>query len=418
MKFKVERIIQSKLFRNMNWLIFQNIYSMILSVVITAISARYLGPSNYGLLGYGASLVSIFASASTLGLDTILVYEIVVNEKKKGEIIGTALIMKLVASIISIFMILLFTFLLEPQNKVLLVVTFLQSLALIFQTYMLLSEWFVAELKSKYFVLGSIVGLTLGGGWKVLLLFMGSGVEWFALATSIEAIACGITVFCIFKRKKNFALSYSFPTVKMLLKKGGSYIIANIAIMIYMQTDKIMIEKMLGEYDVGIYTAAVNIANMWIFIPMAIVNSLRPVILKKWNEDYRKSMKMLWKLLGGIIALCFMACVVLCLFSGIIVHVLYGKTYLEAVEMINVLTWSVLFAMIGVVGSIWLIAENKDKYSTYRTIVGAVINVIFNYYAINKYGAMGAAYGTLVSQFVVAVVAPLFWKNSLRCKER
>ena len=56
---------------NTNWLIFQNIYSMMLSLVVGALSARYLGPSNYGLIGYGTSLVNLFTSISQLGNSTL-----------------------------------------------------------------------------------------------------------------------------------------------------------------------------------------------------------------------------------------------------------------------------------------------------------------------------------------------------------
>ena len=87
---------------NTNWLIFQNIYSMMLSLVVGALSARYLGPSNYGLIGYGTSLVNLFTSISQLGLDSILMNEMVCHPEKKGTIMGTALCMRLVASTISI----------------------------------------------------------------------------------------------------------------------------------------------------------------------------------------------------------------------------------------------------------------------------------------------------------------------------
>ena len=45
---------------NTSWMLAQQIYSMILSLVVGSLSARYLGPSNYGLLSYGSSLISLF----------------------------------------------------------------------------------------------------------------------------------------------------------------------------------------------------------------------------------------------------------------------------------------------------------------------------------------------------------------------
>lgn len=104
---------------NTNWLIFQNIYSMMLSLVVGALSARYLGPSNYGLIGYGTSLVNLFTSISQLGLDSILMNEMVCHPEKKGTIMGTALCMRLVASTISFGCVLILVAVLEPGNYVL-----------------------------------------------------------------------------------------------------------------------------------------------------------------------------------------------------------------------------------------------------------------------------------------------------------
>ena len=69
MKIKtfLEKIFKNKFITNTNWLLFKNIYSMLLSLVVGSLSVRYLGPSNYGLIGYGTSLVNLFNAISQLG---------------------------------------------------------------------------------------------------------------------------------------------------------------------------------------------------------------------------------------------------------------------------------------------------------------------------------------------------------------
>ena len=104
----LQKVIKSKFVGNTSWLLFQNIYSMMLSLVIGALSARYLGPSNYGLIGYGASLVSLFTSVSQLGLNGILMNELLTRPEEKGKTLGTALVMRLTASLVSFFCVLLF----------------------------------------------------------------------------------------------------------------------------------------------------------------------------------------------------------------------------------------------------------------------------------------------------------------------
>ena len=71
-----------------------------------------------------------------------------------------------------------------------------------------------------------------------------------------------------------------------------------------------------------------------------------------------------------------------------------------------------MFAMLGCVRGIWLVAEGYNQYGKYYTILGTVSNLIFNFFAIQKMGIIGAAWGTLLSQVGVCFIFPLFWKKT------
>ena len=210
----LQKVLKSKFVGNTSWLLFQNIYSMMLSLVIGALSARYLGPSNYGLIGYGASLVSLFTSVSQLGLNGVLMNELLTRPEEKGKTLGTALVMRLTASLVSFFCVLIFIGIIEPGNKVLMVVTALQAFAILCNTYELLNEWFLSELKSKVYVIAASIGSTVVGGWRILLLFLGASVQWFAASTTIQALVCGGIVFLVFWKEKQFRLQASFSRAK------------------------------------------------------------------------------------------------------------------------------------------------------------------------------------------------------------
>ena len=182
----IQKVAKSKFVGNTGWLLFQNIYSMLLSLVIGALSVRYLGPSNYGLIGYGSSLVSLFTCISQLGLNSILLNEIVDDPDEKGTIMGTALVMRLAASVVSFCCVLIFVAIIEPGNKILMVVTALQSFAILCNTYELLNEWFLSEMQSKVYVVAASVGATVVGVWKIVLLMLGASVQWFAASTTIQ----------------------------------------------------------------------------------------------------------------------------------------------------------------------------------------------------------------------------------------
>ena len=338
--------------------------------------------------------------------------EMVVHPEQKGKIMGTALCMRVAASCVSFGCVLVLVAVLEPGNYVLWVITALQAFAIVCRVYELLNEWFLSELKSKYYVIANICGQTAVSIWKVFLMILGASVLWFGASTTIQALVCGGIVAVIFGISKNFKLEFSMDTAGRLFEKGKHYVLAGLAIALYTQMDKVMLGKMMGETEVGFYTAAMTIAMLWEFIPQAIINSSRVLILEKKNHDEQAYRKELQLLFFGISVMGILVGAVVQIFGGLAVYILYGAKYMPAVPVLKLLIWSTMFAMIGVARNIWSVAEDKNRYSKNYTICGGIFNLIFNALTIPIWGIFGAAVSTLGAQIVVALISPLFWKDT------
>lgn len=403
-----------KVLGNSGWMIGQQVYFMILSLVIGSLSARYLGPSNYGLINYGASLISFFTIISKLGLDGVIINEMIKSPKKQGDYLGVALVMRLVTSIISLFAIVIVVRIIEPNNDMLYVITLLQSFAIILQSYEVFTYWFQLNLKMKYVSIAMMIAQTVAGILRIGLLVIGASVYWFALSTSIQYIFSAVVVILFFRREKekNLKLHCSIRDGKALLCKSYHFIISGLAITLYMQIDKIMIGKIISNEAVGIYTAATTIAALWEFVPTALVNSARPVIIKKYETNHDEYLKRFQQLLLIVSLMSIFVSVGMMLLGKIAVRILYGIQYIEATAPLYILIWSTGFAMIGTVRSIWIVAEGYNKYSKYYILIGAAVNMILNIVLISVWGITGAAIATLISQFVVALIAPLFFSKT------
>lgn len=285
MKELWDKIRKNSFIGNTNWLLFQEIYYMLLSLVVGSLSARYLGPSNYGLIGYGTSLVNLFTAISQMGQNSILMNELVRHPEDKGRIMGTSICLRLSASLISFLSVLILVAVIEPGNYTLWVITALQAFAIICKAYELLNEWFLSELKSKYYVIANICGQTVMSVWRIVLLMVGASVLWFGASSSIQTLVCGGIVVCIFFKSKNFKLGFSAEIAKDLFQKGKHYVLAGLAIALYTQMDRVMIGHMRGSTEAGYYTAAMTIAMLWEFIPQALISSSRVLILEKKKQD-------------------------------------------------------------------------------------------------------------------------------------
>lgn len=168
----------------------------------------------------------------------------------------------------------------------------------------------------------------------------------------------------------------------------------------------------MGEREVGLYTSAMTIAMLWEFVPQAITNSASAVILEKKKKDRETYLKLFQLLLLGISIMGLLIGIGIQLLGKYVMLILYGKEYMEAVPLLQILIWSTSFAMIGSARGIWNVAEDKNRYVKYYTVIGSVFNLVFNYFAIQIWGMTGAAMGTLLSQIIVSFGAPLIWKDT------
>ena len=102
--------LKTKESKNAIWIICGKVAQMMLSLVVGMLSARYLGPSNYGTISYATSLTSFFMAFCTLGLQSVLVKTFVENPQEQGVALGTAIFMRIVSSFASCIMIICISF--------------------------------------------------------------------------------------------------------------------------------------------------------------------------------------------------------------------------------------------------------------------------------------------------------------------
>lgn len=402
----------SKFVGNTGWMMFRNIYSMLISLVVGSLSARFLGPSNYGLLNYGSSIIAFFTTVSKLGMDSVVVAEMARTPQKEDTYLGSALVMRFVTSVLSFFAIWGMVAILEPNNKLLQIVTILQAIAIIFQSTEVLYFWFQERLEMKYVTIAGIAALTATAVWRILLLANSATVVWFALSSSISALVCGVAIVLFFVWKARLRIRFCLSDAKFILSHSYHFIINGLAVTLYTQLDRIMLGKVVSSEAVGYYAAASTLAVMWEFVPTAVVNSARPLLVKEYDKDRDAFLKKFQLLLLGVSFLGVIVSIGMTIGAKLIVFILYGEEYYQAIPALSILIWSTSFAMIGTARGIWIVAERKNQYTKWFTIIGAIVNAVLNALVIPFFGVTGAAFTTLVSQIVVAIISPRFFKET------
>ena len=406
-------MIKNRVIGNASWIIGCKIIQSAVNLIITMFTARYLGPSNYGALNYTASFVSFCVSVATLGMEGVVLKKMIAKPNDEGTYLGSGIAFRLLSSFICTILVSVVVFILNPNDTLKLTLVLLQSLQLIFQAFYLIDTWFQRYLKSKYTSIGKIIACIVVSLYKIFLLVTGKSIVWFALSNSITYFVTAIMLVILYFKQGGPKFKFSVTHGKQVLDESYHFILSGLMTAIYGQMGKIMIGKMLTDTDVGLYSTATAICSMWIFVPVAIINSFRPTVMtikQSGNEElYDKRLKQLYSF---IIWLCIFVAGFVFILAPFIVRVLYGEAYLGSVTPLRIAIWLEVFSMIGTARGIWILCENKNKYVKYYLAIGAIVNLVLNFVLIPTYGIDGAAFATLITQIVTSIIAPLLFKET------
>ena len=258
---------EKQVLKNAKWIIVCKIAQSLLQFVVGMLCARYLGPSNYGLINYAASIVAFAMPLMKLGLDAILVYELVNSPEKEGEIMGTSLVLNVFSSLVCMAGVFAFSSIANFGEKEAILVCVLYSISVFFAAIEMIQYWFQYKLLSKQSSLVMLASYGVVSAYKIYLLAMAKSVYWFAVSHAIEFALIGIALVFLYFINKGLPFSFSFSRAKTMLARSKHYILAALMLVVIQNTDHIMLTMMDGEAENGLYSAAITCMTFIQFVP-------------------------------------------------------------------------------------------------------------------------------------------------------
>lgn len=408
----VKQLTQNRVVRNANWMVGEQLVQMAISFFIGIITTRYLGPANYGVINYCAAYVAFFSSVCSLGLEGVLVKELVTHPENEGKLVGTSLIMRLASGALSVGSICLILFFVDSGNATVMTVGLLQSLVLLFKAFEVMDFWFQSKLQSRHVAIVKMISYIAVAAYKVFILATGKSVEWFAFSTSLDFLIIALLLIFVYRKNDGPRLSFSSETATYLIKNSYHFILSAFFVTIYTQMDKIMISKFLDDTQTGYYSIATTIFGYWVLVTTAITNASRPSIMSKKGHDEELYLRRLKQLYAILFWLSVAAALFFTLFGGYLIPLVYGAKYLPSGPSVIITMWYAPFSVLGTARGIWIICENKNRYVKYFVIIGAFANVALNAVFIPLIGIEGAAIATFITQILTCLIAPMFYKET------
>ncbi len=405
-----------KYFKNTSWLFAEKIFRIITVLFVGIWMARYLGPEKFGLYNYAISFAGIFMAISTLGLDSIVVRELVKAENQANELIGTAFWLKLITAVLALLFLLFAIQFTENDSYTNILILIIAS-ATIFQSFNVVDMYFQSQVLSKYMVYANIISLFISSLVKITLIINQAPLIAFAWVILFDSIVLALGFIYFFLKNSTLKIKkFPFRTTItiVLLRDSWPLILSGIAIAIYMKIDQVMINAMLNSKAVGEYAAAVQLSEGWYFIPVVITASLFPAIINAKKQSKQLYDARLQKLYDLMVWAAITIALPVTFLSDWLTNLLYGDQYHQVGGVLSIYIWAGVFVFLGVANGKWLIIENLQKFAMMNTIAGAIINIVLNYVLIPSIGILGAAWATLIAYAFSGYILLVAFKKTRR----
>jgi PST family polysaccharide transporter len=173
-----------------------------------------------------------------------------------------------------------------------------------------------------------------------------------------------------------------------------------------------MIAVLTSNKELGIYSVALRLSEIWYIIPTLIVSSIVPKLISLNLLSHNLFLERLKIILYYFTLTAYIIAIIMTFLSPFLINFIYGEDYIKAGPILSIHIWSAIFVFIGVATSPWYTIQGLLKYSMYQTLIGAVINIILNFFLIPKFGGLGASISTVIAYAFGAFILNACFKKT------
>ena len=417
-KFVIEKLGDRKnlikILDNLNWLFLDKIIRLSVGLFVGAWIARYLGPEKFGIFNYASAIVGMVAAFATMGLNAILVRDLVKNPEEANVSLGSAFMLQVIGSFFAVFFVITISMALSPDDKIFQSLIYVFAISLLFKSSEPIKYWFESQVESRYVVIVENSVFILISLIKIALILNNSALIAFAFMTLLDSILVFFSLIYVYVSKKGSLFKWrpKINRAKELLLESWPVIFASAVLMIQARVDQVMIGTMMGQIDVGYYSTALYLIEGVCFIPMILMSSIMPSIVEAKKHSFKKYQTKLYDYYRLNFVLFIIVALPIYLFSEEIIFLLFGKDYAYSVVLLSAMTFRLFFANMGVARHVFIVNDKLFKFSFYTMFAGTLVNILLNYLLIPLYGSLGAIYASYVSFFVTSFLIDIFYKKT------
>ncbi len=399
-----------KYFYNTSWMFAEQMLRLIAGLIVGVWVARYLGPEQFGIFSYTLAFAAIFTGIAKLGLDSIIVRDLVNEPDKRDIYLGTAFWLKFMGAFITLGII-AFATLFTANDNTTNIYIFIIASGTIFQSFEVIDFYFQSKVLSKYVSLCKMMQLFISSALKLYFILTEADLFYFVVVILIDQVTLAITLYIAYKYQKLGGFYHKFDATfaKTLLKYSWSLILSGIILMAQSRIDQVMLKGMIGNTELGYYSSAMRLIEVFCFIPMILTNSLFPAIVNAKKISMNLYTTRLFNFYKLMMLLFLFVAIPVYFFGEHIIIFLYKNAYAPAGHLFSLMAIRLFFTNYGIARNAYLMTENLMTYSMITMAIGAIVNITLNYILIPDYHSIGAIWASIVSFFITTFLIDIFY---------
>lgn len=405
----------NRLAKNVSWIFFGNLAHSILAFLLNILVARILNLNDNGMLTYAASWIAFFTFVGNLGFNGIISREFSKNESRANDFLWSCVAGRLIFSVLAILALLVIVRLSSPDEPILHRIVLCQSTTILFGSFDMFVYWYRYKNQANITAIYRLVAFGISAAFRVFAIAVVKDLTLYVIGIVMEtAIFVSFLVY-FYRRHYTKKVQISKNTIFSMLKMSYPFIFSAVLSTIYGQADKIMLKSMIDNSSVALYNASALIAGLVVIIPTTIIEGFRPDIMDAKIKDEVLYLRRMRQLYAIIFWSCVLYGILITIFAKPIILILYGEKYLGAVSSLSLIVWYTSFSYFGAINNVYMVAEDVVKWVQVTTLLGAILNIILNYFFINVWGIVGAALASLLTQifanFILMAIIPALRKG-------
>lgn len=412
------RPLLRRLLGNGVWRVGDSVFRMGGGLLVSVYVARYLHPDGFGLISFAAAIATLVTAIAQFGMFTVVVRELVRRPRERATILGTALVLRLVAGAGSILLAMGATALLRPGDHRALVIVLIVAATALPRAWDVVDYDYQARIEARPVIIARNLSFVVFALLRAALVVFRAPLEAFALAIPAEQVLASIF---LVRRWRADGLTVGLGSVSLrelrdLVMTTWPLVIASLSTIVYMRIDQIMLAAMMNNAGVGLFSAAVKISEALYFIPVAAIATAAPALTAAHQRSHAEYTRQMLRVMRTLVWLALAAAAVLACSSRLIILALYGPAYAPAAAVLSLHSWIFVLVSLNCCSSQWFLDKGYFHCNMYQTLVGAAVNITLNLVLIPTLGIIGAATASFAGQlasvlFMTAVIPktrPLF----------